>query len=36
MPPLHRGTSELGVVPYGKEIWTRRNHSGGKTAHGDP
>ena len=23
MPPLHRDTSELGVVPCGKEIWTR-------------
>ena len=23
MPPLHRDTSELGVVRYGKEIWTR-------------
>ena len=23
MPPLHRDTSELGVVPYEKEIWTR-------------
>ena len=22
MPPLHRDTSELGVVPCGKEIWT--------------
>ena len=23
MPPLHRDTSELGVVLYGKESWTR-------------
>ena len=23
MPPLHRDTNEFGVVPYGKEIWTR-------------
>ena len=23
MPPLHRDSSELGVVPCGKEIWTR-------------
>ena len=22
MPPLHQDTSELGVVPCGKEIWT--------------
>ena len=27
MPPLHRATSELGVVPCGKEIWTRPHGS---------
>ena len=38
MPPLHRDTSELGVVPCGKEIWTRPHGTtrGGKTLHGDP
>ena len=38
MPPLHRDTSELGVVLCGKEIWTRPHGTtrGEKTPHGDP
>ena len=38
MPPLHRDMSELGVVPCGKESWTRPHGTtwGGNMPHGDP